>query len=389
MRINLSIANILHSLPRTVVSLSGIGIAIVLIFVQLGFRGAVCNTALMIYEQVDFDLMIRSRDYLHFIDAGRVRADQLQVAQSVPGVTEVIPFQVTLVNWRNPRNSDLRGMVLMGVSQESPTFRDHEVQAAVSRLSGVNGILVDTESSPEFGPVNDRRFSADDLGVETEVAGRPVRIAGLYRMGAGLTANGSAIVSADGFARIAPWNSWQYPSMGLVRIAGGASADLVAKRILELSRDSGGEPTVEVLTRRQVMDRELARWIQETPIGFVFTLGVATAFIVGAAIFYMVLSTDVANRLREYATLRAMGYPAIYLGGVVLGQAFWLALLAFFPSLVFSLVFYRVTASLANLPIFMTWERLVFVFLLTQLMCAISGALALRKLWNAEPASLF
>lgn len=389
MRVNLPLANILHSLPRTVVSLSGIGIAIVLIFVQLGFRGAVCNTALMIFEKMDFDLMVRSRDYLHFVNSGTVPLDRLQIAHSAAGVGSVTPFCVALVNWRNPHNADLRGLVLMGIAPGSPSFRDPAVTADLPKLTGADQILVDVESSAEFGPANGKRFSAEDLGVGTEVAGRPVRIAGFYRMGAGLTANGSAIVSADGFARIVPWDSRQHPSFGLVKLAPGRSAGEVAAAIEGLTRDGSGEPTVEVLTRAEVMDRELSRWLNETPIGFVFTLGVATAFVVGAAIFYMVLSTDVSNRLHEYATLRAMGYPGVFLAGTVLRQAFWLALLAFVPALLFSLAFYRITSLLANLPVSMTTDRLLFVFLLTQLMCGLSGALALRKLWNAEPASLF
>lgn len=389
MRINLALSNIRHSLPRTLVSLAGIGIAILLIFVQLGFRGAVENTAVMIYERMDFDVMVRSRDYLHFIDASQVPQSTLDLAASAEGVERVTPFSVTLVNWRNPHNADLRGMVLMGLDPASGAFTSPEIAAGFDRLSSPQQVLVDTESSPEFGPVDGRRFSAADIGTRTEMAGLPVRIAGLFRLGTGLTANGSAIISTAGFVRMVPWDAIGRPSMGLIRVKPGHDAAMVADRIRQLNSDARGEPAVEVLTRQQVMNRELGRWIGETPIGFVFTLGVGIAFVVGAAIFYMVLSTDVGNRLREYATLRAMGYPAPWLAGVVLRQAFWLALLAFVPAAVLSVVFYEFTSVLANIPIFMTVPRLVFVFLLSQLMCAVSGALALRKLWQAEPASLF
>lgn len=389
MRVNLPLSNLRHSLPRTCISLAGIGIAILLIFVQLGFRGAVENTALMIYDRMDFDVMIRSRDYLHFIDAGLVPQTALDVAVSVDGVNSIVPFHVTLANWRNPRNADLRGMVLMGVDVSRPTFSDPLVSASLSRLTGPFEVLVDTESSPEFGPSAGRRFSGADVGVETELAGRPVRIAGTFRMGAGLTANGSALMSSGGYALMVPWDALHNPAMGLVRLEKDADPDRVVRDIRASLTDARGQPAVEVLSRDEVMRRELSRWIGETPIGFVFTLGVGIAFIVGAAIFYMVLSTDVGNRLKEYATLRAMGYAAPWLAGVVLRQAFWMALLAFVPAALLSVVFYQVTSILANIPIFMTASRLVFVFLLSQLMCAVSGALALRKLWQAEPASLF
>ncbi len=389
MRVNLALQNIRHSLPRTIVSLAGIGIAITLIFVQLGFRGAVENTALMIYEKMDFDLVVRSRDYLHFIDSGNIPQTALDAARSVNGVQSAVPFHVTLVNWRNPLNSDLRGMVLMGVEPALPTFNSLEVSRDLEKLTSFSQVLVDSESSPEFGPADGHEFSVADIGVQTELAGQKVRIAGLYRMGAGLTANGSAIISVDGYNRLVPWDSVQRPAMGLIKVEPGFNLNEVAAQIIQLNSDAQHQPLVEVLTRQQVLNREINRWIGETPIGFVFTLGVGTAFIVGAAIFYMVLSNDVATRLKEYATLRAMGYRNSWLAAVVLKQAIWLALFAFVPSVIVSIAFYEITSILANLPIFMTTSRLVFVFMLTQLMCMISGTLALRKLWSAEPASLF
>jgi len=389
MRVNLALQNIRHSLPRTIVSLAGIGIAITLIFVQLGFRGAVENTALMIYEKMEFDLIVRSRDYLHFIDSGTIPQSAIDLTRSVAGVRSAVPFHVTLVNWRNPLNSDLRGMVLMGVDPAAPTFHSEEVSGDLDRLTSPSQVLVDSESSPEFGPANGKEFSSLDIGVQTELAGNPVRIAGLYRMGAGLTANGSSMISVDGYNRMVPWDAVWRPAMGLIRLEPGQDPERIAAQIRSLSSDAQNQPTIEVLARREVLARETSRWITETPIGFVFTLGVATAFIVGAAIFYMVLSNDVATRLKEYATLQAMGYRTSWLATVVLRQAVWLALFAFVPSVIVSVVFYEVTSVLANLPIFMTVSRLVFVFMLTQVMCMVSGALALRKLWSAEPASLF
>lgn len=46
-------------------------------------------------------------------------------------------------------------------------------------------------------------------------------------------------------------------------------------------------------------------------------------------------------------------------------------------------------AYLTNIPIFMTPERAVAVFIGTIIACALSGILAMRKLAGAEPADLF
>jgi putative ABC transport system permease protein len=146
---------------------------------------------------------------------------------------------------------------------------------------------------------------------------------------------------------------------------------------------------MQVLTRDQVVKQELDRWLGETPIGFIFTLGVLIALIVGAAIVYMVLGNDVSNRLHEYATMGAMGYSNRYMGIVVLRQAIYLAIFSFIPALILSLVLYWLTSKLAKLSLVMDWERAISVFLMALLMCSVSGVLAMKKLWKAEPAELF
>ena len=113
------------------------------------------------------------------------------------------------------------------------------------------------------------------------------------------------------------------------------------------------------------------------------------ALVVGAAIVYMILSTDVANRLPEYATLLAMGYSRRYLASIVMTQAVALCILGFLTSWAIAEVLYRVTYWLSNLPLEMNPSRVFIVLLLGLFMCCASGLLALRKLWKAEPANLF
>ena len=104
----------------------------------------------------------------------------------------------------------------------------------------------------------------------------------------------------------------------------------------------GGESgDVEVLTRAEAIRYELKRWIRETSIGIIFQLGVAVSLLVGTVIVYQVLSSDVAAHVRQYATLKAMGYSNRFLSGVVLGQAMGLAFLGFLPGLAISAALYQ------------------------------------------------
>ena len=112
-------------------------------------------------------------------------------------------------------------------------------------------------------------------------------------------------------------------------------------------------------------------------------------FFVGVVICYQVIYADVAGHLREFATLKAMGYPQRYFVGLVLRQSLYLSLFGFIPGLLASLVLYAALAEYTGLLLILNARRALLVLLLTVAMCAISGTLAMRKLWSADPAELF
>ena len=91
----------------------------------------------------------------------------------------------------------------------------------------------------------------------------------------------------------------------------------------------------------------------------------------------------------EFATLKAMGYRASYFWSLILCQALYLACLGFLPGVLVSWGLYSLLAEASGLIMRMTIERVGFVWLLTVGMCIVSGMLAIRKLFRADPASLF
>src|SRR4029079_17026004 len=96
-------------------------------------------------------------------------------------------------------------------------------------------------------------------------------------------------------------------------------------------------------------------YVKLRPLGVMFSFGVLLAFAVGAVILYQILASEIMNKLKEYATLKAMGYSSLYMNKVVLQQAAIFALLGFVPATLMALVMYKVTSAATNLPMVMTW----------------------------------
>jgi putative ABC transport system permease protein len=386
MKTPLAWRNLVHNKVRTTVAVAGVAFAVVLVFMQLGFRGAVISTATLIYQALDFDVLVRSKEYISFADARSFPITRLPAAAGAPGVQSAAPLYVQINQWRNPHDRSRRAILVFGLSPAQPAFdaeEKDEIRTLVRLLTSPEFALIDRASRGEFGPADGRRFGDADVGLETNVGEPLVTIVGHYELGAGLAADGSMITSDRGFVRITPGRTLQDVSFGLVKLASGDAQNTAREIAARLPAD------VEVLTRDAVLRREIEHWLQETPIGLIFQMGVIISLIVGVAIVYQVLSSDVAAHLHEYATLKAMGYTDQKLARVVISQALILSLLGFVPGLAVSQVLYVITSLWANIPIEMTWPRVGGVLLLTIAMCAASGVAALRKVWVADPAELF
>ena len=112
-------------------------------------------------------------------------------------------------------------------------------------------------------------------------------------------------------------------------------------------------------------------------------------FVVGGIIVYQILFADVSEHLNEYGTLRAMGYKNSFVSGIVLQQAAILAILGYLPGVAIVYWLYGKAAAATNLPLYITQERALTVFLMTLAMCAFSGLLAVRKVRRLDPADVF
>jgi putative ABC transport system permease protein len=203
-------------------------------------------------------------------------------------------------------------------------------------------------------------------------------------VGASFGSDGSLITSDQNFLRLFSPRPSSSISLGLIQVKPGYDPKKVAVQLQAYLRND-----VKVMTHAEFIEFENNFWRTNSPIGFIFSLGVSMGFAVGVILVYQVLSTDVNAHVREYATFKALGYNNSYLLSVVFEEALILAALGFIPGVAVSLGLYHITRTATNLPMYMTLVRGLQVLVLTIIMCSISGAIATRKLRSADPADMF
>jgi putative ABC transport system permease protein len=388
--------NFTHNKVRMTVSVAGVTFAVVLMFMQLGFLQAVGDESVVMIQKLDFDVCLRSPEYDYLTDARTIPDQRLRQALEIEGVESAAPLVVSVFSWRNPRPPEVdpdvggqqRAILALGVPLDQPVFRDAAMQQAVnSQATGHRTVLVDTRTRREFGPSDDHRFGPDDLGVTVEVNGVALTIAGLYNCGTGLSAGGDILMSRQTFVDCLPVWPHERCSLGLLRLAKSMTSserDEAVQKLREVLPDD-----VDVLTRQQVLSRERNRWVWQSNYGLIFLSGVIVAVMVGTAIVYQVLSSEVVSLMPEYATLKAMGYRNEFLAWVLVQQSLLLAVAAFFVGLGISQALLAATSWLSQVTMSTTRAHIVGVFIITVLMCCASGVAAVRKAFDAQPADLF
>jgi putative ABC transport system permease protein len=218
-----------------------------------------------------------------------------------------------------------------------------------------------------------------------ETGGNTLTAIGTMAVGGGFLADGMMIMSDQTFLRVFPNRTSGAPNHILVRTADGVSKDAVVARL----KDTLPSGNLRIQTMTGSASNDLAYMATERPTGIIFGFGVFMGILVGLVIVYQVLSTDVADHLREYATFKAMGYGQPFFLGIVFEEAIILAVFGFIPGFIVSLGLYAGLVSFTGLPVEMDAARAILVFLGTLAACSLSGAIATRRLVNADPADLF
>jgi putative ABC transport system permease protein len=376
-----------HQKIRLVIALSGVIFAVVIVFMQFGIRDALFDSAIRFHESLNGDCVIISPRSTSLIAMDAFSERRLGQTTAFPEVDFVAPIYLGFAQWKNPQTRNYwRNILVIGFDTRYPVFTSQEINDRIPEINLSERILFDRESREEFGPiVNDFKKNNEVITeIGSEGVNSKVHVVGLFSLGTSFGSDGNILTSHLNFLRIVNTRGKGFVHVGLIKLKPGSDANIFMNKLrAHLPKD------VRVLSKADYINFDKDYWQSSTAIGFIFSLGVLLGIIVGIVVVYQILYTNVSEHLPEYATLKALGYRHRYLLKVVFQQAFFIAIMGYLPGLLITLVQYEITKRATLLPIGMTLERAVVVFISTLAMCLISGATAVRKLQDADPADIF
>jgi putative ABC transport system permease protein len=372
-----------HNPGRLLAAISGVAFANVLVFVQLGLAGSLEETVVRPYHLFDNDLVLVSAvDSDGLDDGSNLPRARLYQALSHPQVDDGAPLYVGRVSWLT-EGGDTSALALYAIAPHHRDFFRQDLAPKLEPLSMLDTALTDRDT--RFIDMSPFENASPESPVPFEIKGRRIQSVGTFSLGGGFGGDGGLLVSEQTFFRLLPNRSSAAPSHLLLRVAPGADREAVTAGVAALL----GPDKAKVAPIEQAMATAAKVQLQDRPTGIIFTFGVVIGVVVGIVIAYQVLATDVADHLKEYATFKAMGYRHRFFVSIILEEAVVLGALGFVPGILVAQLFYDALVRSANVPLFMTSERVVMVFVGTLVACSVSGMLAIRRLQAADPADLF
>ena len=376
-----------HQKVRLLVALSGVIFSVVIIFMQLGIRDALFDSAVRFHQSLQGDIFLISPRSTALIAMESFSERRLLQSLAFDEVDYVSPIYLDFAQWKNPNTRNYwRNIFVLGINLRYPVLNLSGIPENIERLKMPNTVLFDEGSRTEFGTIA-QDFRRDGR-VSTELGNpngnRKVNVVGLFQLGTSFGSDGNLVTSHINFLRIFDNRKKGFIDVGLIKL----KPDQDIQKTLEKLRKYFPKD-VRVLSKSEFVNFEKKYWQTSTAIGFIFNLGVALGIIVGVVVVYQILYTNVSEHLSEYATLKAMGYRHRYLLSMVLQQAFLIAVLGYIPGFLIANIQYEFTKNATLLPVNMSLDRAVFVFILTLVMAFVSGATAVKKLQDADPADIF
>jgi putative ABC transport system permease protein len=366
--------------PRLLRSSGGIGFAVLLMLMQLGFESAFFNASLELIRLIDGDLFLESASKYRFATRDPFPADVLDKARGVPGIASVSPLYADWhdVFWKNPVDGKNYLVRVLAFDPAHPVLRLPALDGDLMALRDPDTAFVDRRA---------RRF----LGMNGEATaaalnGHAMRIVGSFALGPDFENDGTVVIGSDTFGRLLPnpRGGATPVELGIVRLHPGSDAAAVQNA---LEKALPGD--IAVMTKPQLLELERKFQADVSSAGPIFVMGTLVGFIVGMLISYQIIYTDLSDQLPQYATMKAMGYATRYLVRVVLEQATLSAIAGWVPAWLIAVLLFRVIGAIALLPLRMTVGITVLSLALTVGMCLLSALLAVRRVIATDPAEVF
>lgn len=310
------------------------------------------------------------------LDLGRPLSGPAEVFSLMnPHVTRLEPFLWGSGEWRT-RSRGMVNVYVVGIDTRPDGMALSDALTPVQRttLTEPDAVLVDAADLYKLQV---------EVGDTAEINGRFVRVVGVTE---GLRALGGVNVIAS-LATTRRLDPAAGPNGRVAYLLAKLDDPASGAEVAAALNIGGAGRGFEALTTTAFARRTTLYWLVESGAGVAFIFGSVVAILVAGVITSQTLSAAVAGSIREYAALRALGFSMSALRRIVVAQSAWVGAAGLAVAGVLTLLLV-LAAGAGAVPIVLTIPMILVAGGLVMLTALGSGALALRRVAQADPAVL-
>ncbi|WP_204104343.1 MULTISPECIES: ABC transporter permease DevC [Spirulina sp. CCY15215] len=388
-KIPIAFLQLQHQKSQTLAAILGIAFSVVLLFMQIGFYSAFLDGFIELPQSFQGEIFLLNTWSREFLTTFTFSSRHLYQTLKFPEVESVTPIYRGMVFWRNSQDKTVfhRGIMVLGIPLDSDAIALPGVKENLDKIKAEKMVLFDRKARPNLAYIT-QEFQKNGVVVsEINVPGsglfQKIQVKGLFELGANTTIDASLIVSESTFSQLFHRNLNDI-DLGIIKLKEGTDINkTIAKLQKYLPLD------IKVYSKPDFIAYVKEFYEHGTAMGIIFRFALIGSIVVGIVILYQILYQKVSKHLPEYATLKAIGYSHQSLVIIVLEEAFLLAFLGYIPGLILSVLVYDFLAKSTSMSIFMQFNTVLSVLLLTCGICLISASLAVQKLKEVDPVEIF
>lgn len=372
---SMALKTLIHEWRRFAPAMVAVAFSGLLVLLQAGVILGIFSLSSQYVTRSGADLWI-GYPGVQSLDLGRPLSGPAEVYGWMnPHVRRLEPFLWGSGEWRT-RSQGMVNVYIVGIDPrpDGLALSDTLTPAQRAALVEPDSALVDDA---------DLHKLQTSVGEMAEINGRYLRVVGVTH---GLRALGGVNVIAS-LATTRRLDPAAGPQGRVAYLLAKLDDPKTAAQVAAALNADGASRGFEALTAPAFARRTTLYWLAESGAGVAFVFGSVVAILVAGVITSQTLTAAVAGSVREYAALRALGFSMRALRRIVVAQSAWvggagLAVGGLLTALL------ALAAAAGAIPIVLTPAMIAVAAALVMLTALGSGALALRRVAQADPAVL-
>jgi putative ABC transport system permease protein len=303
----LALKAIVGDRSKLLAALLGVAFSVVLVNLQGSLLLGLIQKASLLVDYGQADIWVGHK-HMSNVDIGTFIPQRwIQRIRGIDGVERADPYIVMFSQATMP-DGRFENVIVVGSNSRSLLGNAWTMERGdASAIRDPEGILIDVCDLPRLGDCR--------VGDQLEVNGRRAKIVGMTKGIVGFTTNPYVFTTLERARVYTVGIPSDQCSYFLVKAKQGTDVKDLCGRIRERL------PDVDVYDRDTYSRMSMEFWLTRTGIGISFGLAACLGLLVGLAVVAQTLYSSVTERLREFATLKALGAGNACIGRFLLSQA--------------------------------------------------------------------